>query len=118
MYNSGKFWIENNRQKLSWAYRPRRSSIRFSSDPMIFLLEVLALLVMAALRAGLKGVEKHQTAKRIDGIGRELRDMAHYAEERAQKKREQAYELEREYERERENPLLSHARELSLSMER
>ena len=121
LYNSGKFWIENNRQKLSWAYRHRRSSIRFSSDPMIFLLEVLALLVGAAIKAGFRGIEEHRTRKQIDGISRELEDMAHYAEERVQKKREQAYRHEERAGREREereNPILSHAREISAEMSR
>lgn len=115
--SSGRYWIENNKQKLSWAYRPRRS-VRFSNDPMIFLLEVLALLVMAALRAGLRGVEKHQTAKRINTLSEELESMANYAEERAQKKREQEYKREREEREREENPLLSHARELSLERSR
>ena len=79
------------------------------------LIEVLALLVSTAIRASIKNIERHQTAKRIDGIGRELREMANYAEERA----ERAQRREREYEREREeNPLLAHAREISLERSR
>ena len=120
LFSSGKFWIENNRQKLSWAYRPRRS-VRFSSDPTIMLIEVLALLISAAIKAGFRGIEEHRTRKQIDGISRELEDMAHYAEERVQKKREQAYRHEERAGREREereNPILSHAREISAEMSR
>lgn len=111
LYSAGRFWIERNREKVQWAYRPRRS-IRFSNDPMIFLLEVLALLVGAAIKAGFRGIEEHRTRKQIDGIATELQEMAQFAEERAYQRmeREQAYERE---ERERENPLLSRALELS-----
>ena len=81
------------------------------SNKMIFLLEILALLVGAAIKASIKGIEEHQTARRIEGLSQELKDMANYAENKALQ-REQEYKRERE-ERERENPLLSRALELS-----
>ena len=112
LYNSGKFWIENNKNKLDWAYNKRRRSIRFNNDPMIMLLQVLAL----AIKASLKNIEEHQTAKRLESLSVELREMANYAEERVQKKREQAYRHEERAGREREereNPILAHALELS-----
>ena len=81
LYNSGKFWIENNKNKLDWAYNKRRRSIRFNNDPMIMLLQVLALLISAAIKASLKNIEEHQTAKRLESLSVELREMANYAEE-------------------------------------
>lgn len=118
LYSAGRFWVENNRQKISWAYRPRRSSIRFSSDPMIMLLEILSLLVVAAIKASLKNIEEHQTAKRLESLSVELREMANYAENKALQ-REQEYKREREErEREKENPLLRHAQEISLERPR
>lgn len=114
---TGEFWIQNNRQKLEWAYNTRRRSIRFSNDPMIMLLQVLALLISAAIKASLKNIEEHQTAKRLESLSVELREMANYAENKALQRREQAYERERERE-ERENPLLRHAREISLERSR
>ena len=115
LMSTGKYWIQNNQDRLNWAYNSRKRYIRFSNDPAVMLIEVLALLVSTAIRASIKNIEKHQTAKRIDGISQELKDMANYAENRALQRREQAYERE---ERERENPLLAHAREISAEMSR
>ena len=117
LMSTGKYWIQNNQDRLNWAYNSRKRYIRFSNDPAVMLIEVLALLVSTAIRASIKNIEKHQTAKRIDGISQELKDMANYAENRALQRREQAYERERERE-ERENPLLRHAREISLERSR
>ena len=113
LYNSGKFWVENNKNKLDWAYNKRRRSIRFSNDPAIMILEVLMLLIGAAVKSSLRNLEKHQTARRIENLSTELQKMANYAEERA----ERAQRREREREREG-NPLLRHARELSLERPR
>ena len=112
LLQSGEFWIMNNKNKLSWAYNTRRRSIRFSSDPTIMLIEVLALLISAAIKASIHGIEKHQTAKRINTLSEELESMANYAENKALQ-REQEYKREREEREERENPLLTHAREMS-----
>ena len=113
LMSTGKYWIQNNQDRLNWAYNSRKRYIRFSNDPAVMLIEVLALLVSTAIRASIKNIEKHQTARRIENLSTELQKMANYAEERAQKKREQEYKREREEREREENPLLSRALELS-----
>ena len=78
------------------------------------ILEVLMLLIGAAVKSSLRNLEKYRTAQRIEDLSTELQKMANYAEERA----ERAQRREREYERERENPLLAHAREMSTEISR
>lgn len=113
---TGKLWIDNNLDKLEWAYHSRRRSFYFSSDPAVMLLEVLALLIGVAVRAGLRSIEKHQTAKQMEGLSEELRAMANYAESKARQR------IERDAMRHEQKPcknlLLEHAWEMSMERSR
>lgn len=119
LYSSGKHWIENNRDKLAWAYNSRRRYIRFSQDPAIMLLQVLALLVGAAVKSILRGIEERHTTRKIDSLSQELREMRSYSEKKALKRLHMMMEQqEREREPERENLLLQHTREMSIERSR
>lgn len=118
LYSSGKHWIENNRDKLSWAYNSRRHYLRFSSDPAIMLLQVLGLLVVAAGKAILRDIEERHTARKIDSLSQELRDMTDYVEKKAMRRLHTLERQERQREPERENLLLQHALEKGLERSR
>ena len=118
LLRAGQLWIDNNRNKLLWAHNSRRRYIRFSNDPAVMLIQVLGLLVGAAVRAVLQGIEEHQAIRRIDNLSQELQEMRDYAEQKAMQRLHRLEHQEREYERERENPLLAHALEVSIERPR
>lgn len=118
LYRSGKLWIENNTDKLAWAYNSRRRYIRFSQDPAVMLLQVLALLISAAVKAILRDIEERHTTRQIDNLSQELRAMMDYAEKKAMRRLHTLERQERQREPERENPLLEHAWEMSMERSR
>ena len=118
LYRSGKLWIENNTDKLAWAFNSRRRYIRFSQDPTVMLLQVLALLISAAVKAILRDIEERHTTRQIDNLSQELRAMMDYAEKKAMRRLHTLERQERQREPERENPLLEHAWEMSMERSR
>ena len=118
LYSSGKLWIENNTDKLAWAFNSRRRYIRFSQDPTVMLLQVLALLISAAVKVVIQGIEEHQAERRIYSLSRELMEMRDYAEKKAMQRLHRLERQERERMTERDSLLLAHARERSLERSR
>lgn len=118
LFRTGKMWIQNNNDKLAWAYTPRMSYIRFSNDPAIMLLQVLALLVGAAIKAVIRGIEEHQAERRIYSLSRELQDMRDYTEKKAMRRLHTLERQERQSAPEHGNLLLQHAQEIGLERSR
>lgn len=118
LFRTGKMWIQNNNDKLTWAYNSRRRYIRFSQDPTVMLLQVLALLISATVKAVIQGIEEHQAERRIYSLSRELMEMRDYAEKKAMQRLHRLERQERERMTERDSLLLAHARERSLERSR
>lgn len=93
---SAQLWINNNRDKLSWAYSSRRRSFRFSQDPIVLIMEVLALLVIAAVCASINGLERHSARQRISNLSDELEKMYNHAEDITASKSQDIRKMERE----------------------
>lgn len=113
LQRAGELWIENNRNKLIWAHSSCKRYIRFSNDPAVMLLQVLALLVSAAVKAVIRGIEEHQAIRRMDNLSSELMAMRDYAEQKAIQRLHQLERQEREREPKRGNLLIRHAQEMS-----
>ena len=77
LLRAGELWINNNRNKLLWAYNSRRRYIRFSQDPAVMLLQVLVLLVGAAVKAILRDIEERHTERQIDSSAKNLKRWRH-----------------------------------------
>ena len=118
LLRAGELWINNNRNKLLWAYNSRRRYIRFSQDPAVMLLQVLVLLVGAAVKAILRDIEERHTERQIDSLGQELKEMAAYAEKNAMRRLHKLEHQERRFVPERGSLLLEHAREIGLERSR
>lgn len=118
LFRTGKMWIQNNNDKLTWAFNSRRRYIRFSQDPAVMLLQVLALLVGAAVKSILRGIEERHITRKIDSLSLELQDMRNYAEKKAMRRLHTLEHQEREHEPERGSLLLEHAREIGLERSR
>ena len=119
LLRAGQLWIDNNRNKLLWAHNSRsRRYIRFSNDPAVMLIQVLGLLVGAAVRAVLQGIEEHQAIRRIDSLSLELREMRDYAERKAMQHLHRLEQQERELEPGHRNLLIRHAQKIGLERSR
>ena len=118
LMRAGELWIENNRNRLIWVHSQRRRYIRFSNDPAVMLLQVLALLVSAAVKAVIRGIEERQTIRRVDSLSYELMEMRDYAEQKALHLLHILELQERQCEPERGNPLIRHAQEIGLERSR